>query len=284
MNKPKIEQLADTFRDGLTDRLKTTATAMADYHASVSKLSAAGLEVVSLSDSQAVEQTLGRFLKGIEEDLTSRYSGNGIVKVSFKGQRDVAPTYYRNDIDIRHFFRNIECFNDGLIAFINAYPFDKLAESALKQCATLEDRGLQTVADHLASSLSLVDHGHAYGSEMKFKSGRYITSRGLDTSFSRAYSYGDWEYLYGLAKLFRVVEAEMGDLGASSALTECADILKDAAERFDSRSKLLEGRVVDFVMFKEHFDIRLSGDVTDTVMAFLALHSSKDIKNFAAAA
>ena len=284
MTHATIDQLSATLRASMTHKLKALARPLADYTEAVCNLAAVGVETESLTISKAVTQTIGNFLRELEASLTQDYAGNGTVKASFKGERYTTPSFYRSEMDINHLFRNIDNLNYGFQAFLDSYPFRALAESALKQTSTLEARGLEAAADRLSSRLHLVDHQMGTTPTVKTRRDRLITYARFDSLFIRGYSYSDWDCLYTLARDLEVVEAEMGDFGAAAAVNECADALRSADDRFDSRTKLLEGRPVDFVVFKNHLDIRIRFDFADTVLAFLALHGTRPIVQLTLAA
>lgn len=283
MTHSTLLRLADTFRDSLTEKFRALHKPLADYQAAASLLGGTGIQVKATTPEDAIAQTLNQWLKTLQASLTRDYAGNGIRKVDFSA----APgnfSFFMNEMAVGRQIRDAASVNDQLLAVLDQYPFQRLAKSALDQCAVLEERGLQEAADALASSLRLVDHGN--GTNIKQQRNRLITYATFDSSMSSlsGYRYGDWDSLEAISRLMKVVEAEMGDLGASAALDECVQILKDAAERHPSRTKILEGRPVEFVVFKNHMDIRIANDVADTILAFLAIHASKPIFDLAAVA
>ena len=275
MTDAKLVLLADHFRNGMTEKLSQLVGPLLAYQKASSTLAATGVSVTVVTDIQAIAETINNFLKETEQYLTSKYAGNGTVAVSFKRDRGASNSFYRTEFDLRSYFREPANLNDGLQALLADYPFSELALSAAQQCQTLEARGLQDTADKLAINLRLVDYGH--GNRVKAQRGRMICATSFSDFFVRGYSYSDWDNLVDLSKLLQVVEAEMGDLGGSAAVNECVDILREAPERFESRTKLLEGRPIEFVVFKGHMDIRIATEVADTILAFLSLNCSRPI-------
>lgn len=283
MTHTTIAQLAAVYRDSLTDRLRALHGPLSKYQIAASLLSGTGIDVKETTSEDAIAQTINRWLKDLAASLTRDYAGNGLRKIDFAGGPGKF-SFFIGEMEVGRQIRKSESVHDQLRAVVDNYPFEALAKSSLSQCAVLEERGLQEAADNLASQLRLVDHNN--GVSVKQQRNRLITSSTFGSFMSSlsGYRYGDWDTIETISQLMKVVEAEMGDLGASAALDECVQIMKDAEERHPSRTKLLEGRPVEIVVFKNHMDIRIANDVADTILAFLALHASKPIVDLASAA
>lgn len=277
--------LAVEFREALAKRLGKMLGPLAEMNARAHLLSEMGVSATQISTADASAQILTSFLKDLERHLTQKYCGGTEAKVSFSGQRhDVprhagsGPSFYRIGHEIHRYLSKSEDIQLGLVAFLDEYPFIELAEEAAKQCAGLEEAGKQAAADSLARALHLVEYGHMRSS-IKTLRQRVVSHMGIGDSWGHGYSYQVHDDLGRLATNFRIVQDEMGDLGAADAFEECAKIFRETKSVFPSRTPLLKGRPVEFLVFNNHMDIRFSHDVMDTLMAFLALHSTQKIQN-----
>lgn len=231
---------------------------------------------LSMPDAATVGSlVIGAFLKEWESKLTREYSEGTHAQVDLRSDfqvttRQARDALYRGQVDEGDHSQCVE-------ALLKAFPAENCAKHARLQAVTLEDRGLQKCADELATTLHLVRYEYSnFRPAVRYKGNRLVSPYTFGGFyFGDHYASEDPRTMQVLAQEFRVLEQEMGDAGITAAFEACSTALQGS--RLASRTKIYEGGPVEFVVFKNHLDMRFGPEATDMLLAFLKLHSSKPI-------
>lgn len=160
-----------------------------------------------------------------------------------------------------------------------AFPAEAFAASLLEQAHQLEDRGLQEAANTIVSDLWLA--ANRLYSEYKPRSTKTKISffcSLYQCSFG-GYSNGTPEKIIGLMSALRVMAEETGAAGISCAAGAIANSFRGLgySDTFYSRTKLAEGMAMEAVVYKEKMELRFSHEDAESLIAFLRLHSDKEL-------
>lgn len=161
---------------------------------------------------------------------------------------------------------------DELIA---TFDFEQLVADLSSAADGLENKGLREAADRLVDDLSLnkswrlTNPPKRTGRHWVFTARMYVDSMGYD--------YRLIEGLNKLARAFGVAADDAGLDGVEAAMNSIVGQINEAKYKtLPSRTKL-GNAVVEGVIFKEKLELRVSPDVGDGLLAFIALHTSRDV-------
>ena len=271
LSKLNGEALKADLKWRLTDAYKALQSAVEANR----QLSQLGVGISTPDATTVGSLVISAFLKEWESKLTRQYSEGTHARVDLRtdfqmNTREARDVLYKSQIDESDF----SSCADALLA---AFPFEECAKHARLQAVTLEDRGLQECADKLATSLHLVHYQYSnFQPAVRTQGSRLICPYNFGSFyFGDHYASDDPRAMEDFSQQFRVLEQEMGDIGLAAAFQAGLKALE--GPRLASRTKVNEGGSVEFVVFKNHLDMRFSPEAADMLLAFLKLHSSKPI-------
>lgn len=166
-------------------------------------------------------------------------------------------------------------------AILESFDGEKLVELLDRESSSLEDRGMVEAADKIISDLGMrSDWNSEYPPK---KSGRHwIFSKRIFQDSWSGYDYRLGEELVNLSKAMQVAAEDSGIDGLYESAQLIAEEFVKARDVFPSRTVLGKGGAIEGVVFKGKVELRMSHSVGDSLLAFIKIHSTKELRELAA--
>ena len=267
--------MSHQLKSELHKRFAELKAPLAAHREAAAALRDLGFDAGHINTYTAFSKVVAKFLRDVEEHLTNNHRGLGFAEIKLGSST--------HDFECRQ-FRSAELVRRGAeideqAAFLmEYYPFEALADEAIRQSKELEAKGLAEVADKLGNHLGLfVGFYNADTPYLPFKAGRIVCNFRLDKSImGNEYNRSVADELGRMAQNMGAVELEVGVTGMAQSIVNIAGQL--TGKLLASRTKLNPGAPIEAVVFKDHMHLRFTVEMADALLAFVTMHKTRDIE------
>lgn len=217
------------------------------------------------------------WVRGVVGRFQSR--GQGIGHASIRMER--LPDELKSLSELVYAIRRGKEHPCPVEAIMERFDGDELVRILQEEAASLEERGIVEAANLILGEFGMRADWHR--EHPPKKTARYwVFNRRIYPDIFGGYSYELANQIESLAKALKVAGADSGVTGLDAAAQLIADEFRNTKDAFPSRTVLAKGRLIEAVVFKEKIEFRMSHGLGDTLLAFLKLNTSEEMRELEA--
>lgn len=259
----------------LSQRLAALKAPLAAHQAAAEALRHLGLDAGHINAVTAFHKMATRFLQDLDKRLTANHQGLGFAQINLQSAE--------HDFECRRFrhagaIQQGAEFDDLVRRLVEYYPFEALADEAIRQSKQLEAKGLADIAYQLGSDLGLfVGFCNRDSPYLPVRGGRFGCNFRLQKSImGDRYCHTVAARLDQMARNMATVELEVGVQGMAQSVVNISGFL--TGPLLASRTKVNTGRPIEAVVFNDHMHLRFTPELADALLAFVAMHNARDVE------